>query len=111
MNYIAHKAHQPDTDIELHLKAGDRLKWSERPTPYTGWTWCKAPTGETGWVPNRWLEFYGDTCQLLKDYNSAELSIRPGDILQGIITESGWLYASNEQHVKGWVPLECVEAR
>ena len=111
MKYTAHKVHKPDTDIELHQKAGDRLRWSERPTPYAGWTWCMAPTGETGWVPKRWLEFDGDTCLLMKDYDSTELTISPGDILQGIFIESGWLYASNDLNIKGWVPLECVEIR
>lgn len=110
MKYTAHKAHKPETDINLHLKAGDRLKWVERSTPYTGWIWCKANTGETGWVPKIWLEFDGDSCIVLKDYNSTELTISPGDSLQGIITESGWLYASNQGNEKGWVPLECVEA-
>ncbi len=109
MYYSAHTAHQPDTDIKLHLKAGDRLKWSERPTLYAGWIWCTASTGETGWVPEKWLEFEGATCLLLKDYDSTELTIKPGDILQGIFTESGWLYAVNQQNIKGWVPLECVE--
>jgi len=108
MKYIVHKAHKPDTDIKLLVKAGDGLTWERRPTPYAGWIWCTAHTGETGWIPESWLEFDSDTCLLLRDYDSTELTVKPGDILQGKFIESGWLYASNQQHVVGWVPLECV---
>jgi hypothetical protein len=110
MKYIAHKAHQPDSEIGMHLKAGDGLTWERRSTPYAGWIWCTAITGETGWVPESWLEFDGGTCLLLRDYDSTELTIKPGDVLQGKLIESGWLYASNQQNVTGWVPLECVDS-
>jgi len=111
MKYTAHKAHKPETDIKLHQNAGDRLMWEKRPTPYTGWIWCTVLTGETGWVPESWLEFDGNTCLLLRDYDSTELTIKPGDVLMGILIESGWLYASNQQGEQGWVPIECVEVR
>lgn len=95
MKYIVNKGHKPDTDITLHLRTGDLIKCSDRPTAYTGWTWCQASIGKTGWVPEDWLIFDGDTCRMLKDYDSTELIVQPGDELQEILTESGWLYAAH----------------
>ena len=111
MKYIAQKAHHPETDIDLILETGDRLLWERRPTPYAGWIWCTAITGETGWVPESWLEFDGATCLVLRDYDSTELTIKPGDELQGKFIESSWLYSSNQKGEQGWVPIECVEVR
>jgi hypothetical protein len=110
MNYIVIKVHKPDTDITLHLKTGDFLMWRDRPSLYNGWTWCQASIGKSGWIPKNWLEFDGDTCRLLKDYDSTELTVKPGDELQEILTESGWLYAVLQDGRRGWVPLDCVSA-
>jgi len=43
-----------------------------------------------------------------QDYNSYELTIEPGDFLQGILIESEWLLAKTSDDITGWVPLECL---
>ena len=43
-----------------------------------------------------------------RDYNSFELTVQPGVLLDGILAESGWLLAISSG-TSGWVPLSCVE--
>ncbi|KAA3635891.1 MAG: hypothetical protein DWP97_03825, partial [Calditrichaeota bacterium] len=62
-----------------------------------------------GWVPERYLDVNGSVGILNRDYDATELDINPGDLLELILEESGWLLCIGEDGQKGWVPKECVE--
>jgi hypothetical protein len=46
---------------------------------------------------------------MTRDYDATELNVEPGEVLEGVLTTSGWLLAGSPAGQPGWVPLECVE--
>lgn len=102
-------AHSPDGLEPLTLNRGDTLRFERRQTNWDGWLWCSKPGGQQGWVPEAWVKVQGDACVVKCDYNASELTAHPGELLEGILTESGWLLAVSSG-TRGWIPLKCVES-
>jgi hypothetical protein len=107
--YRVVRVHAPECAEHLVLKKGDVVAFDRRQTDWEGWLWCSRPTGESGWVPEAWVRIEGDKCILQGDYNALELTVQPGEALEAVLTESGWLLAVSSKGATGWVPLECVE--
>jgi hypothetical protein len=101
--------HAAEPGRALSVKAGEVLKFERRPTEWKGWIWCTGRDGLGGWVPERWVSIEGDTCLMLRDYTSLELTVREGDIVSVKETESGWVVAVTSGGETGWVPLRCLE--
>jgi len=106
--YKVIKSHQPESKIHIELKNGDCVTVERRKTQWAGWLWCTTEDGRTGWVPESWVDVSGSQGIMKQDYNSYELTIEPGDFLQGILIESEWLLAKTSDDTTGWVPLECL---
>lgn len=107
--YRVVRAHEPDHANPLVLKKGERVPFERRRTVWDGWLWCSKPTGESGWIPESWVKIRGDICVVERDYNALELAVQSSEMLDAILTESGWLLATSLAGTTGWVPLECVE--
>ena len=107
--YRVVRAHEPDHADPLVLKKGEMVPFERRRTVWDGWLWCTKPTGESGWIPESWVTIQGDICVVERDYNAFELAVQPGEMLDAVLTESGWLLAISSTGTAGWVPLECVE--
>ncbi len=101
--------HRAEFAEPLVVARGERLRCERRKTQWAGWLWCAAPDGRTGWVPESWVERTGEAGVMARDYDATELTVAPGDVLDGVLTESGWLLADSPTGRRGWVPLECVE--
>jgi hypothetical protein len=93
----------------LVLKKGERLRFERKPTEWPGWIWCTTEDGKSAWVPESWVEISCDFCVLSRDYNSRELSVRPGDMLELMYKESGWVWARNTEGEDGWIPANRIE--
>ncbi|MBN2026180.1 MAG: SH3 domain-containing protein [Actinobacteria bacterium] len=87
---------------------GEELKVEERETVWEGWIWCVNTAGEGAWVPECFVARRGDTCTALRDYDSIELSVRRGDVLEAGEEAAGWLWCSDCEGRQGWVPASCV---
>ena len=107
--YRVVRAHEPDHANPLVLKKGEIVQFERRRTLWDGWLWCSKTTGESGWIPESWVDVRGDICVVQRDYNALELAVQPGELLDAVGTESGWLLAVSSTGATGWVPLECVE--
>ena len=107
--YRVVRSHRPDSTEEFALEKGDTLQFERRKTKWDGWLWCSKPDGRSGWVPESWVRVEGDVCIMERDYNALELAVEPDELLEGILTESGWLLAVSASGDTGWVPLECVD--
>ena len=107
--YRVVRAHEPDSADPLVLRKGEMVSFERRRTVWDGWLWCSKPTGESGWIPESWVEIQRNICVVERDYNATELAVRPSDMLDAILIESGWLLATSSTGTTGWVPLECVE--
>jgi len=103
------RPHQPDSPETLVASRGEELKYERRPTEWAGWLWCTNAEGRSAWVPEAWVEQEGDRCRLRRDYDSTELSISEGDVLEVELTESGWAWGHDSSGRRGWVPLDAIE--
>ncbi|MFH2048233.1 MAG: SH3 domain-containing protein [bacterium] len=106
--YRVIKSHQSEPGIHVDLKKGDNVTVERRKTKWDGWLWCTTKDGRTGWVPESWIDLSGNQGIMKQDYNSYELRVEPGEVLQGILIESNWLLALTSDDTTGWVPLECL---
>ena len=79
-----------------------------RQTDIVGWTWCVATDGREGWVPWSWCEDAGDKWRLLRDFSALELTVRDGERLLLLHSESGFVSCRNEAGEQGWVPDGCL---
>ena len=101
--------HRPEASEPLVVSRGEHLRCERRKTQWEGWLWCTTPDGRAGWVPEPWVEVEGEAGVMARDYDATELTVEPGDILEGVLTASSWLLAVAPTGQRGWVPLECVE--
>lgn len=73
-------------------------------TDFMGWTWCIGEDGRAGWVPDNWCERGNDKWRLIRDFDAIELTVRQGDRLKLIYSESGFVMAETASGERGWVP-------
>lgn len=106
--YRVTQTHTPGNDQPLRAQCGERFSYERRPTSWAGWLWCWQPGGRAGWVPEAWVSIEGTECVFQRDYEARELRVEPGEVLQGLLVEAGWLQARRSSGETGWVPLECV---
>jgi hypothetical protein len=101
-----HQASFPDAPVFF---AGEALSVEGRETVWKGWIWCINGEGLGAWVPEFFVARSGDTCTVFRDYDSTELSVRCGDILEAGEEAAGWVWCRDREGRQGWVPARCVE--
>jgi hypothetical protein len=84
------------------------LTVEDRETVWRGWVWCSDSEGTGAWVPESFVERRGGSCVALRDYDSTELTVAVGDLLQTYEEASGWLWCMDHAGRWGWVPKTCV---
>jgi SH3-like domain-containing protein len=87
---------------------GDAVQVGKGDDEYPGWVWCTDSNGISAWVPENFLKMSGNGGIMLRDYNSLELNVEIGEILEVIDQESGWLLCINSDGSIGWVPAKKV---
>lgn len=103
------RSHRPARESTLAANAGDILQPLRREAEWPGWVWCADEKGVEAWAPERWLRYTGGKAVLIKDYNSSELTIQPGERLTLLGEESGWVLAAMPGGNIGWAPVDCVQ--
>lgn len=99
----AYRAAYPDP---LVIHAGEVLAVGEKESEWSGWIWCTNRSGKSRWVPEVYVDRKGDTCVALCDYDATELSVRVGEELVAGQEAAGWLWCTNREGQRGWVPKE-----
>jgi len=100
-----HRASFSDAPV---FNAGEELEVKERETVWKGWVWCVNKAGKGAWVPESFVARHGDTCTALRDYDSIELSVGRGDVLEAGEEAAGWLWCTDSEGRQGWVPAVCL---
>jgi Variant SH3 domain len=100
--------HAPYPDpISVH--AGDRVSIDDtRKTELHGWIWCTDRAGKCGWVPETYVDRQGEFGYLRCDYDAVELTVRVGEALICHKVEAGFVWATNQSGISGWVPLANI---
>jgi SH3-like domain-containing protein len=101
--------HQASFGYGLVFYAGDKLGVEDRDTAWDGWTWCVDREGTGAWVPDHFIDRQGDSCVVLRDYDSTELTVKEGDALEVMEEANGWLWCVDQVGLRGWVPSACVD--
>jgi len=104
------KAHKPDSEDSFIARAGDVFGFERRPTEWKGWIWCFDGSGNSGWVPESWVYVEGSSCTFLRDYDSHELNVKPGDEFEILEIESEWAFGKSSKGLLGWIPEDCLES-
>ena len=102
------KAYQTPFPDPLIIKAGQKLDLSDRASDWPGWLWCTTLAGQSGWVPAAYIEPMGQLGLARRDYDATELSAQVGEELTVSYEESDWLWCTNQQGRRGWIPAENV---
>jgi hypothetical protein len=109
VKYKVTKPYEPEGTESIVVSKGGKLRYKRKPTAWSGWIWCIASTGEAAWVPESWVKIDGDLCEFSRDYDSTELSVRKGEVLELELEESGWAWVRNSAGDYGWVPADRIE--
>jgi hypothetical protein len=110
MVYQVIKSHQPEVNKPWVAAAGEEVRYERKPTKYSGWLWCTNHEGQSAWAPERWVIIISsEHVRFIRDYNASELAVDIGQIVEGDIIESGWVFVSSENGKSGWIPLDCVK--
>lgn len=73
-------------------------------TDFIGWTWCIGPDGRAGWTPDSWCEPTNGGWRLMKNFSALELTVRKGERLQLLYSESGFLFCETIGGERAWIP-------
>jgi len=97
----------------LAIKRGDIIRPvadGAMKTDLPGWVWCRGPDGRVGWAPYQWFEQTAEGWQALRDFSALELTVKAGDRLRLLHSESGFLFCETGDGNRGWVPDGAVIA-
>jgi hypothetical protein len=103
------KSHEPSFDYQVWIESGELLSYERKESDSAGWIWCKTSQGESCWIPENWVEIDGNHCVMHRDYNSRELTVTPGEIVQVDFVESGWAWITTAKNESGWIPETCLK--
>lgn len=69
-----------------------------------GWTWCIGSDGRAGWTPDSWCDVTDEGWRLKRDFSALELTVRKGDRLLLLFSESGFVFSESSSGERAWVP-------
>ncbi|WP_370571082.1 MULTISPECIES: SH3 domain-containing protein [Serratia] len=73
-------------------------------TDFMGWTWCIGSDGRAGWTPDSWCDVTDEGWRLKRDFSALELTVRKGDRLLLLFSESGFVFSESSSGERAWVP-------
>ena len=95
----------------LILKSGDQVIVEQNDTQWPAFVWCTDQNGKGGWVPEQYLERQGNVGVIRVDYNTQELTVLTGEMVQIKQEAGGWYWCLNEAGQQGWVPGEHLQIK
>jgi aminoglycoside 6'-N-acetyltransferase I len=98
-------AHEPSYDYWIELEPGEEIEVHREDTRFRGWFWCTNGAGKSAWVPKHCFQMVSATKAVCQEwYTSRELSVRPGDLVTPIYSETSWVLARDVTGSEGWIP-------
>jgi uncharacterized protein YgiM (DUF1202 family) len=95
----------------LKIRKGEILQIRNKESKWPDWVWCMNKGGKERWVPIKYIDIQGNLGIMLQDYEATELAVSIGEELKIEKEESGWVWVTNKEGKKGWVPLENIKIK
>ena len=95
----------------VKIRKGEILLIGNKESEWPGWVWCINKDGMERWVPRHYLKIHGTSGIMLQNYDATELTVFIGEELVIEKEESGWVWVSNVEGKKGWIPLEIIKIK
>lgn len=89
----------------IQVAAGETIELDGRTDVWDGhtWLWAKSRDGKEGWVPDCIISETGPIAAT-ENYTAMELTCQEGQTLTAQRNLHGWVFCSNGEGQKGWVP-------
>jgi len=104
--YLVTREHRASFAYAMIAVEGDEVAVGREDSEMPGWFWCKDSKGVEMWVPSTHLDIDGDRGVFIQDYNSVELNVRVGDVVQYLGEVLGWAECLDIGWRYGWVPMD-----
>ena len=104
--YRVVKDHKSSFPYALIAVKGDELLVGKEDPEMPNWYWCKNINGVEAWVPITHITILGNKGILTQDYNSVELDVREGEVVQFLGETLGWMECLNYEWRYGWIPKD-----
>ena len=109
MRVTVRESHKRPYENPMAVLSGEQVfPDSGRSTDIEGWVWCTAEDGRSGWAPRKWITQANGKWSTCRDYNSIELTIVRGEVLEAIFEESGFYWAEKANGEAGWIPCDSA---
>jgi hypothetical protein len=104
----SHVTSDPDP---VRFRAGDALGVGHHDQVWTHYIWATDQAGRSGWAPDEYLQLDDDghRATALRDYDSTELTVGRGEIVDVLDEAGGWYLCRTTSGQSGWVPSTSVE--
>jgi hypothetical protein len=109
MNLRVIKEHSASFDYNVVFRKGDTVKVSKEDIEMPGWFWCESQEGAWSWIPVEYLDIEGSMGTLTKDYDTLELSVEVGEVLEYVTNVKYWTLCRRSNGSKGWIPTKNLE--
>ena len=110
VKYRVIRQHNRSYDEGIQFHCGESVQVGRRDDRWSSWLWCTNDLGLGAWVPEQLLSTTDPTRTVVTaDYNSIELTVKPGELLLGTKVLAGWVWCKNSRHEEGWVPVENLQ--
>lgn len=109
MNLRVIREHTTSFDYNIDFKKGDTVKVGKEDSEMPGWFWCENQDGVWSWIPVEYLDIVDSMGTLTKDYDTLELSVEVGEVLEHITQVKYWILCRRSNGSKGWVPTKNLK--
>ncbi len=93
----------------LAVAAGQEVQVARKDPDNPGWRWCIDVAGLGGWLPfDALAKVRRGPAMVLEDFDSAELSVATGDMVDVAERRHGWARCRDRSGNGGWLPESCI---
>jgi len=104
--YKVVKEHKATFPYEMRAFEGDHVIVGEEDPVMHGRYWCKDENNVEAWVPVSHISIEDGEGVFNQDYNSIELDVVEGDVVQYLGESLGWVECLDRKWKYGWIPKD-----
>ncbi len=109
---VCRAAHERSFEIAPKVSAEETVTFRGNDPQNLGWFKGTTNEGIEGYFPLSWFSVDEPLGQATaqRDYDTQELTVKKGEDVATMESESGWTRVMNTEHEIGWIPATCAPA-